>query len=121
MCWRHEQLPNVIGVGPQWATANVRQKATVVREVRGSRSNKRLVYESSSRMLCYVNGKCRFVERIDARNLSTAATPPMRYTCPNFATSLYAVLKLSIFKTMNACNGVVERPADDSWLTAGNV
>ena len=22
---------------------------------------------------------------------------------------------------MNACNGVVERPADDSWLIAGNV
>jgi len=36
-------------------------------------------------------------------------------------TSLYAVLRLSIFKTMNACNGVVERPADDSWLIAGNV
>ena len=36
-------------------------------------------------------------------------------------TSLYAVLKLSIFQTMNACNGVVERPADDSWLIAGNV
>jgi len=26
---RHEQVPRVIGVGPQWATANVRQKATV--------------------------------------------------------------------------------------------
>jgi len=26
-----------------------------------------------------------------------------------------------VFKTMNACNGVVERPADDSWLVAGNV
>ena len=79
MCSWHEQLPNVIGVGPQWATANVRQKATVVCEVRGSRSNKRLMYESSSRMLCYVNGKCRFVERINARNLSTTATPLMRY------------------------------------------
>ena len=36
-------------------------------------------------------------------------------------TSLYAVLRLSICKTMNACNGVVERPADNSWLIAGNV
>ena len=36
-------------------------------------------------------------------------------------TSLYAVVKLSIFKTMNACNGVVERPADDSRLITGNV
>ena len=43
MCMRHEQLPHVTGVGPQWATANVRQKATVVCEVRGSRSNKRLM------------------------------------------------------------------------------
>ena len=33
MCSRHEQLPRVIGVD------NVRQKATVVCEVRGSRSN----------------------------------------------------------------------------------
>ena len=30
MCSRHEQLPHVIGVGAQWATTNVRQKATVV-------------------------------------------------------------------------------------------
>ena len=45
MCSRHEQLPHVIGVGAQWATTNVRQKATVVCEVRGSRSNKRLMYE----------------------------------------------------------------------------
>ena len=42
MCSRHEQLPHVIGVGPQCATTNVRQKATVVRGVRGSRSNTRL-------------------------------------------------------------------------------
>ena len=71
-----------------------------------------------------VNGKCRFVERINARNLSTAATTPlMRYMSQlrRKHTSLCAVLKLSIFKTMNACNGVVERPADDSWLVAGNV
>jgi len=45
MCSRHEQLPRVIGVGPQWATTNVRQKATVVCEIRDSRSNKRLMYE----------------------------------------------------------------------------
>jgi len=45
MCSLNKQLPNVIGVGPQWATANVRQKATVVCEVRGSRSNERLMYE----------------------------------------------------------------------------
>jgi len=45
MCSRHEQLPRVIGVEPQWATTNVRQKATVVCEVRGSRYNKRLMYE----------------------------------------------------------------------------
>ena len=45
MCSRHEQLPHVIGIRPQWATTNVRQKATVVCEVRGSRSNKRLMYE----------------------------------------------------------------------------
>jgi len=44
-CSWHKQLPHVIGVGPQWATTNVRQKATVVCEVRGSRSNKRLMYE----------------------------------------------------------------------------
>ena len=69
------------------------------------------------------NSKCRFVERINARNLSTAATPLMRYVSQlrRKHTSLYAVLKLSIFKTMNACYGVVERPADDSWLIAGNV
>jgi len=42
---RYEQLPQVIGVGAQWATTNVRQKATVVCEVRGSRSNERLMYE----------------------------------------------------------------------------
>ena len=30
MCSWHKQLPHVIGVGPQWATTNVRQKATVV-------------------------------------------------------------------------------------------
>jgi len=47
MCSWHEQFPNVIGVGAQWATTNVRQKATVVCEVRGSRSNnERLMYES---------------------------------------------------------------------------
>jgi len=34
MCSRHEQLAHVIGVGAQWATTNVRQKATVVCEVR---------------------------------------------------------------------------------------
>ena len=33
MCSWHKQLPHVIGIGPQWATANVRQKATVVCEV----------------------------------------------------------------------------------------
>jgi len=45
MCLRHKQLPYVIGIGPQWATTNVRQKATVVGEVRGSCSNKRLMHE----------------------------------------------------------------------------
>jgi len=45
VCSRHEQLPHVIGIGPQWATTNVRHKATVVCEVRGSRSNERLTYE----------------------------------------------------------------------------
>jgi len=45
LCWRHEQLAHVIGIGPQWATTNVRQKATVVCEVRGSRSNERLMHE----------------------------------------------------------------------------
>ena len=44
MCSRHEQLPHVIGIGPQRATTNVRQKAIVVCEVRGSRSNERLMY-----------------------------------------------------------------------------
>ena len=38
MCSWNKQFPNVIGVGPQWATTNVRQKATVVCEVRGSQS-----------------------------------------------------------------------------------
>jgi len=33
MCLRDEQLPHVIGVGQQWATTNVRQKATVICEV----------------------------------------------------------------------------------------
>ena len=46
MCWRHKQLRHVIGVGAQCATTNVRQKATVVCEVRGSQSTKRLMYES---------------------------------------------------------------------------
>jgi len=41
----HTQLPHVIGFGPQWATTNVRQKATAVSEVRGSQYDKRLVYE----------------------------------------------------------------------------
>ena len=45
MCSWHKRLPHVIGIGPQWATANTRQKATVVCEVRGSQSNKRLMYE----------------------------------------------------------------------------
>ena len=45
MCSWNKQLPNVIGIGPQWATTNVRQKATVVCEVRGSQSTKRLMYE----------------------------------------------------------------------------
>ena len=43
MCSWHKQLPHVIGIGPQWATANVRQKTTVVCEVRGSQSDKRLM------------------------------------------------------------------------------
>jgi len=30
MCSWHKQLPRVIGIGPQWATTNIRQKATVV-------------------------------------------------------------------------------------------
>jgi len=46
MCSWNKQLPNVIGIGPQWATTNVRQKAIVVCEVRGSQSTKRLLYES---------------------------------------------------------------------------
>ena len=46
MCWRHKQLRHVIGVGAQSATTNVRQKATVVCEARGSQSTKRLMYES---------------------------------------------------------------------------
>ena len=45
MCSRDEQLPHVIGIGSQWATINVRQKATVVWEVRGSQSDKRLMHE----------------------------------------------------------------------------
>jgi len=45
MCSQHKQLPRVIEIGPQWATTNVRQKATVVCEVRGSQSNKQLMYE----------------------------------------------------------------------------
>ena len=45
VCSRPEQLPRVIGIRPQWATTNVRQKATVVSKVRGSRSAKRLMYE----------------------------------------------------------------------------
>ena len=40
-----QAAPHVIGIGPQWATANVRQKATVICEVRGSQSDKRLMYE----------------------------------------------------------------------------
>jgi len=41
----HKQLPHVTGIGQQCVTTNVRQKATVICEVRGSRSNKRLMYE----------------------------------------------------------------------------
>jgi len=37
--------PHVIGIGLQWATTNVRRKATVVSEVRRSCSNERLMYE----------------------------------------------------------------------------
>ena len=45
MCSWHKQLLHVIGIGPQWATTNVRQKATVVCEVRGSQSDKRLMHK----------------------------------------------------------------------------
>jgi len=45
MCSWHKQLPQICGIGPQWATANVRQKATVVCEGRGSQSDKRLMHE----------------------------------------------------------------------------
>ena len=45
MCSWHKQLPQIFGIGPQWATANVRQKAIVVYEGRGSQSDKRLMYE----------------------------------------------------------------------------
>jgi len=40
-----EQLPRVIGVGPQWPTTSVRQKTAVVSQERGSRSSKRLIYQ----------------------------------------------------------------------------
>ena len=36
MCSWHKQLPHVMGIGSQWATANVRQKTTVVCKVRGA-------------------------------------------------------------------------------------
>jgi len=39
MCSWHKQFPHVIEIGSQWATANVRQKATVICEVRGSQTN----------------------------------------------------------------------------------
>jgi len=51
MCSRHEQLPHIIGAGAQWVTTNVRQKATVVCKVRGSRSDK--YYISQHPMLYY--------------------------------------------------------------------
>ena len=40
MCSHHEQLPHVIGIGPQPMSDRRRQSG-----VRGSRSNKRLMYE----------------------------------------------------------------------------
>jgi len=48
MCSWHKQLPHVIGIGPQWATTNVRQKATVVCVVRGSQSTKPAVFKLGS-------------------------------------------------------------------------
>ena len=82
-----------------------------------------MVGDGEWRWVTIGNGKCWFVERINARNLSTTSTLLMHYVSQLHRkhTSLCAVLRLSIFKTMNACNGVVERPADDSWLIAGNV
>jgi len=40
-----QAVSHVIGIGSQWTTANVRQKATVICEVRGSQTDKRLMYE----------------------------------------------------------------------------
>jgi len=55
MCSWHKQLLHVIGIGPQWATANVQQKATVVCKVRRSQSDKRLMHElhDLEQLVCY--------------------------------------------------------------------
>jgi len=45
MCSLREQLPRIIGIKPQLAMTNVRQKETIVSKVRGSRSTERLMYE----------------------------------------------------------------------------
>jgi len=44
----HEQLPHVIRVRAQWLTTSVRQETSVVRQVRGSRSSKQLIYQPSN-------------------------------------------------------------------------
>ena len=65
MCSWHKQLPNVIGVGPQWATTNVRQKATVVCEVRGSQST----LHSVSNVIDSIADACPVTVRLELSTL----------------------------------------------------
>jgi len=41
----HDQLPDVVGMRPQRATTSIRQKMTVVSNIRGSSTSERLMHE----------------------------------------------------------------------------
>jgi len=45
VCSWHEQLPDVVGMRPQWTTISVRQKMTVISKIRGSSTSERLMHE----------------------------------------------------------------------------
>jgi len=78
MCSRHEQLPHVIVVGPQWATTHVRQKATVVCEVRGSRSN-----ECHDEVQCIATAMCGAADMLHhvERRQHITETTTVRVSC----------------------------------------
>ena len=45
VCSWHDQLPDVVGMRPQRATTSIREKMTVVSEIRGSSTSERLTHE----------------------------------------------------------------------------